>query len=118
MIRERALKVALVMVGILFCATAYPLIAFIRDEPALAMMLVLYVTLGVFLLLAVRDPGAHRSLIAFAAWSSVAHSGLMAVQAHRHFIQRSEWIGVAVFAVIGVVLIGLRPKMAKFVSQG
>jgi hypothetical protein len=42
------------------------------------MMLSLYFALGIFLLMAVRNPSAHRSLIAFAAWSSVAHGAVMA----------------------------------------
>src|SRR5579862_1659115 len=52
--RERALKVVLVVVGLIFSALIYPLTMFVRQEPALAMMLSLYVTLGIFLLLAAR----------------------------------------------------------------
>jgi|SRR5208282_6035562 hypothetical protein len=70
--RERALKVVLVVVGLIFPALVYPLTMFVRQEPALAMMLSVYVTLGIFLLLAARDPSAHRSLIAFAEWKSPA----------------------------------------------
>jgi len=106
---ERALKVVLVVVGLLFVAGVYPLLMFVRQEPALAMMLSLYVTLGIFLLLAGRDPSANRSLIAFTAWSSFAHAGLMVVQAFRNFIPRTELLGVALFAVIGVTLIVLAP---------
>src|SRR5579862_951773 len=69
MIREKILKVVLVIVGILFLATVYPLVAMHLEE-SLQMMLSIYVTLGVFLLLASRDPSANRSLIAFTAWSS------------------------------------------------
>jgi len=78
--RERALKVVLVVVGLIFSALVYPLTMFVRQEPALAMMLSVYVTLGIFLLLAARDPSANRSLIAFTAWSSFAHAALMAVE--------------------------------------
>jgi hypothetical protein len=63
--RERALKVVLVVVGLIFCGLVYPLTMFVRQEPALAMMLSVYVTLGIFSLLAARDPSANRSLIAF-----------------------------------------------------
>src|SRR2546426_4892715 len=84
--RERLLKVVLVLVGLLFLALAYPLIMLVRQEPALAMMLSLYVTLGVFLLLAARNPPANRSLIAFTAWSSFAHAAVMAGRAFRKFI--------------------------------
>ncbi len=47
---ERAMKVVLVVVGLLFVAAVYPLLMFVRQEPALAMMLSIYVTLGIFLL--------------------------------------------------------------------
>ena len=107
--KQRALQVVLVIVGLLFLAAAYLVIAFIRQEPAVAMMASLYATLGVFLLLAVRNPSAQRSLIAFTAWSSFAHAAVMAVQAYRNMIQRGELVGVAVLAVIGVVLIALVP---------
>ena len=107
--RERALKVVLLLAGLLFCATVYPLIVFLRQEPALAMMLSLYVTLGIFLLLAVRDPSANRSLISFTAWSSFAHGVVMGWQAFRNFVAHGELIGVAVLFVIGVLLIVLAP---------
>jgi hypothetical protein len=107
--RERALKIVLVVVGLLFCAALYPLILMARQDPALAMMMSLYATLGVFLLLASRDPSAHRSLIAFAAWSSFAHAGIMSFQALLNMISRRELIGSAVFILIGVALIALAP---------
>ncbi|HVJ05219.1 MAG TPA: DUF6632 domain-containing protein [Candidatus Saccharimonadales bacterium] len=116
--RERALKFVLVFVGLLFLATAYPLIIFIRQEPALAMMFSLYVTLGIFLLVAARNPSEHRSLIAFTAWSSFAHAALMGLQACCHMIQRGELIGVALLVVIGVALIALAPaKQATRLSS-
>ena len=107
--RERTLKIILVLVGLLFSALVYPLTMFVRQEPALAMMLSVYVTLGVFLLLAARNPSGNRSLIAFTAWSSLAHAALMAVQAFRNFIARGELVGVAVLITIGVALIVLAP---------
>src|SRR5258707_7425244 len=114
--RERALKVVWVVVGLIFCGLVYPLTVFGRQEPALAMMLSVYVTLGIFLLLAARDPSANRSLIAFAAWSSFAHAALMAVQAFRNLIARGELLGVALFAVIGVTLIVLAPAKQSMQS--
>jgi len=107
--RERALKIVLVLVGLLFSALVYPLMMFVRQEPALAMMLSVYVTLGVFLLLAARNPSENRSLIAFTAWSSIAHAALMGGQALRNLIARGELLGVAVLVIIGVVLIVLAP---------
>src|SRR6516225_6270690 len=107
--RERALKLVLVVLGLLFCAGVYPLVLMAKEEPALAMMMSLYVTLGIFLLLAARNPSANRSLIGFTAWSSFAHAAVMAVQAYLGFIARRELLGVATFFVIGVVLIALSP---------
>jgi drug/metabolite transporter superfamily protein YnfA len=109
MIQERALKVVLVLVGLIFLAGVYPLTMFFGRDPALAMMLSLYVTLGIFLLLAARNPSANRSLIAFTAWSSFAHASLMAVQAYRNVIERRELLGVAALVLIGVALIALAP---------
>ena len=85
--RERVLKVVLVLVGLLFSASIYPVVTSVRSgweankEDALPMMLSLYVTLGIFLLLAARNPSANRSVIAFASWSSFAHAAVMAVMA-------------------------------------
>jgi hypothetical protein len=107
--RERALKVVLIVVGLIFCGLAYPLVLLVKQEPALAMMLSLYVTLGIFLLLASRNPSANRSLIAFTAWSSLVHAMLMAGQAFAGLIARGELIGSAVLIVIGVSLIMLAP---------
>ena len=109
MVRERILKVVLVIVGILFLATVYPLVAMHLEE-SLQMMLSIYVTLGVFLLLASRDPSEHRSLIAFTAWSSFAHAGVMAVQSLHDLPERVHLLsGAVAFAVIGIVLVALAP---------
>ena len=107
--RERALKIVLVVVGVLFCAALYPLVLMVKQDPALAMMMSLYATLGVFLLLASRNPSAHCSLIAFAAWSSFAHAAVMSFQALLNMIARRELIGSAVFAVIGIALVARAP---------
>lgn len=107
--RKSALKVVLVVVGLLFLALAYPLVLFMRQEAAASMMLSLYVTLGVFLLLAVRNPPAHRSLILFTAWSSFAHAAVMGYQALFGMIGRGELIGIVVLMAIGAVLLMLVP---------
>src|SRR5438445_13895444 len=98
--RERALKVVLVVVGLLFSAGVYPLIMMVKQDPALAMMMSLYATLGVFLLLAAGKPSEHRSLIAFTAWSSFAHAALMPVQAFLILIPRSGLVVVVVLIII------------------
>ena len=107
--RELALKIALAFVGLIFLALAYPLILFVRQDPSTSMMFSIYVTLGVFLLLAIRNPLASRSLIAFTAWSSFAHALVMGTQAMRDMISRGELVGVAVLVVIGITLIALAP---------
>jgi len=109
MIRQRALKTVLVVVGLLFVATAYPLVA-MRIGEAEQMMLSVYVTLGIFLLIAARNPAVHRSLIAFAGWSSLAHAAVMAVQSYYDATERAHFLaGVALFAIIGLTLAALTP---------
>jgi hypothetical protein len=69
--RERALKIVLAVVGLLFTAGVVPLTMFFSREPAVPMIMSIYVTLGIFLLLAERDPAANRSLIAFGGWANL-----------------------------------------------
>lgn len=114
--REQALKVVLVLVGVLFVVGVYPLVTAVRSEldpnidNAVPMMLSLYVTLGVFLLLAARNPSAYRSVIAFAAWSSFAHGAVMAAMSIQLPTQRTELlIASAALGLIGALLIVLSP---------
>jgi ABC-type Mn2+/Zn2+ transport system permease subunit len=127
MIGERALKIVLVLVGLVFSAGLYPLVTSVRDgwqankESALPMMLSLYVTLGIFLLVAARNPSENRSVITFAAWSSFAHGAVMAVMSvHLPNERRELLIGAAVFGAIGAALIVLAPtkKLAERASGG
>jgi tryptophan-rich sensory protein len=112
MFRERALKIALLLVGFLFLAAIYPITVILwhrnQSDYGDAMMLSLYFTLGIFLLIAVRNPAANRSLIAFAAWSSFAHATVMAVMAFRDASVRDLLPGVGAL-FIGVILILLVP---------
>jgi hypothetical protein len=113
MIRERTLKAVLVVVGLLFIATVYPLLQMHLEE-SLQMMLSIYVTLGIFLVIASRNPSANRSLIAFAAWSSFAHAAVMAVQSLRDVGERAHLVtGSLAFAVIGIALIALAPGKVR-----
>jgi hypothetical protein len=112
--RERALKIVLVLVGLFFTAGIYPLIESLLhaadSDTGDTMMLSLYVALGVFLLIAVRNPSAHRSLIAFAAWSSFAHAVTMSILGLEIPPQRVGFlIGSGVLVIIGVALIALAP---------
>jgi hypothetical protein len=115
--RERGLKVVLVLVGLLFTAGVYPLIGSLLhpadSDTGDTMMLSLYVTLGVFLLIAVRNPSAHRSVIGFAAWSSFAHAVAMSILGLEIPSQKVGFlIGSAVLVVIGGALIALNPAKA------
>src|SRR5437667_6025927 len=118
--RERALKVVLVLVGLFFVAGIYPLMTTVRsawqanNEDSTPMMLSLYVTLGVFVLLAARNPSTNRSLIAFTAWSSFAHAAVMTVMAVHVTSAREGLLMVsALLLVIGVALIALAPAKAS-----
>src|SRR5438105_4921353 len=112
--RERVLKVVLVLVGLFFTAGLYPSIGSLLhpadSDTGDTMMLSLYVMLGNFLLIAVRNPSAHRSLIAFAAWSSFAHALAMSILGLEIASQRVGFlVGSAALVVIGVALIALAP---------
>jgi hypothetical protein len=111
--RQGALKIVLVLVGLLFLAGIYPIVGILwhADESGYtdAMMLSLYATLGVFLLLAARNPSANRSLIGFTAWSSFAHATVMTIQAFQRAGERELLFGVAILVPIGVALLLLAP---------
>lgn len=118
--RERALKMVLVVVGTLFVAGVDPLTDSLWHTNGQAtgsegdtMMLSIYVALGVFLLLGVRNPSANRSLIAFAAWANFAHAAVMAVMAIRIPSERGNLLmAVALFGVIGAALLVVTPAKA------
>jgi hypothetical protein len=111
--RERALKAVMVLVGLLFTAAIYPvtMTLWYRDQPSYegAMGLSLYVTLGILLLIAVRNPSGHRSLIAFAAWSSFAHATVMTIMVIRDARSRDEWPAPVILIAIGVAMMVLAP---------
>jgi hypothetical protein len=112
--RERVLRIVLVLVGLMFCAAILPvrwgLLDPANSDTGDTMMMGLYFTLGVFLLIAVRNPSAHRSLLAFAAWSSFAHAAVMSGLGLEMPTERKGYlIGSAVLVVIGVLLVALSP---------
>jgi hypothetical protein len=115
MTRERALKVVLVVVGLFFTAAAYPAIMGLHNpvnsDTGDTMQMAIYATLGIFLLIAVRNPSGHRSLIAFAAWSSFAHAAIMGTLGFEIPELRTGFlIASGILVVIGVVLIALAPR--------
>lgn len=114
--RDRALKVVLVVVGLFFSAALIPAYGGVRGaDPNTGdtMQMAIYATLGVFLLLAARNPPAHRSVIAFAAWSSFAHAITMGALGFEMPALKAGFIGGSVvLVVIGVALLALLPKRA------
>ena len=118
-----ALRVALVVFGIIFIVGVYPLTilwpsgwAWHMGGPSmyLQMILGIYATLGVFLLLAARNPLANLSLIWFAIWSSIVHGGIMAAQSIVYPEHRGHLYGdVPALLLIAVVLAILTPRGAK-----
>jgi hypothetical protein len=116
MIRERTLRIVLVLVGLIFVAGVYPLITSVRSgwqankEDPLPMGLSLYVMIGVFLLVAARNPVANRGVIVFAGWLNIAHAAVMTVMAVHLPNEREDMlIASAIFAGIAVILILLPP---------
>ena len=113
--RERALKILLVLVGLALVAGIYPLVTsllHLRNSQVSAgdqMILGIYFPIGVFLLLAVRDPSANRSLIACFAWSTLAHDAVMVVQAFQGGSQREDLPPLVVIGIICAALIVLTP---------
>ena len=115
--RLSALRVVLVIVGLIFLLAIYPLT---RVWPAgwswgpshyLMMIIGVYATLGVFLLIASRNPLAHRSLIWFTVWSSVVHAVIMALQAFQDPMERGHLAGdVPALLVVAIVLAALTPR--------
>ena len=122
--RERALQVVLVVLGVLTTvANIYPLVtsflAGLRPTAGTTapMFWTMYATLGVFLVLTARNPSAHRSLIAYAVWSSVAHAAVMVLMAIQLPTKRGELLaGVALTALPAVLLFVLARSSAR--SEG
>jgi len=117
--RAKYLRIALILVGVIFIVGIYPLTIVwpsgwswnTGQSEYLQMILGIYATLGVFLLIASRDPLAHRSLIWFTVWSSVVHGGIMAAQA----LAKTEYMGhlwgdVLALFVVAIVLALLTPR--------
>lgn len=116
------LRIVLIIVG-LMCFAFYPLTlvwpsgwAWGHGHSHYLMMIIgLYLTLGVFLLVASRNPAAHKSLIWFTIWSSVVHAAIMAAQSLTDPMERSHLIAdVPALFLVAIVLAVLmrRPKQA------
>jgi Family of unknown function (DUF6632) len=113
------LKVALILVGILFIVGIYLLMIVWpsgwrwhsghSDYPL--MIVGVYATLGVFLLFAARNPLDHLSLIWFTVWSSVVHGGIMAVQSFARPENHGHLLGdVPALFIVAAILAVLTPR--------
>jgi len=84
----------------------------------LEMILGIYATLGVFLLMASRDPMAHKSLIWFTVWSSLVHGAIMAVQSITDIRHLGHlWGDVLALLVVAAVLAALMPRRTPVSSS-
>ena len=119
--RVKYLRIALLLVGLIFIVGIYPLTIIwpsgwswhTGQSDYLQMILGLYATLGVFLLIASRKPLAHLSLIWFTVWSSVVHGGIMAVQSLANPEHMGHLCGdVLALLAVGAVLALLTPRGA------
>ncbi len=110
----RYLKIALILFGIIFIIGIYAMMTWVwpsgwgwtpEQSEYEQMILGVYATLGVFMILAARDPLANTSLIWFTIWSSIVHGGIMLVQALVDESEHANLMGdiPALFMVSGVL---------------
>lgn len=123
--RMKSLKVALVAVGVTFIGGIYLLMVvwpsgwtWHTGHSDYPMMIVgVYATLGVFLLIAARDPQKHRSLILFTAWSSIVHAAIMAIQSFEDPGNHGHLVGdVPALLIVAAVLLVLAPRTGRAVG--
>jgi hypothetical protein len=120
--RIKYLRIALLLVGVTFIVGIYTLTVIWPSgwtwhtgpmPHYLQMILGVYATLGVFLLVASRNPLAHLSLIWFTVWSSVVHAGIMAMQSLANSEHRGHLLGdVPALLIVAAVLAFLTPRGA------
>ena len=118
--RRAYLQVALRVVGVLMLLV-YPLMRFWPDgwtsQPGQheyeQMIAGIYATLGVFLLVAARNPEAHASLIWFTVWSSVVHGAIMTVHAALDASERGHLLGDIPALFLAAVVLGLLAPRQK-----
>jgi hypothetical protein len=113
------LQIALVVVGVIFVAGIYPLTLLwpsgwtwhTGQSMYLQMILGVYATLGVFLIIASRNPLGNLSLIWFTVWSSLVHGGIMFAQALAFPEHRGHLLGdVPALLIVAIVLAVLTPR--------
>src|SRR5215469_11047770 len=121
------LRIALVVVGLTFIFGIYTggIVwpsgwAWAQGHSHYLMMIIgVYATLGVFLLIASRNPEAHKSLIWFTVWSSVVHAAIMGVQALSDPAERGHLVGdVPALILVAIILAVLMPRGLHKVESG
>ncbi|WDD36686.1 hypothetical protein PQG02_36925 (plasmid) [Nostoc sp. UHCC 0926] len=121
--RDQYLRIALALFGIVFLLI-YPLSQVWASgwlwQPSQheyeQMIIGVYATLGIFLLLASRQPEAYLSLIWFTVWSSVVHGLIMTVHAVIDPVEHGHLFGdVPALFLVAIVLGFLAPR--KVVSS-
>jgi hypothetical protein len=120
--RLRFLRIALVLVGLIFIFGVYPLMMALwpsgwrwsPNQPQYEQMIIgVYATLGVFLLIAARNPLRHLSLIWFTVFSSFVHAGIMTVQSLTMPPEHGHLFGdVPALFLVAVVLAVFTPRGA------
>ncbi|CAG0986063.1 hypothetical protein MTYP_02021 [Methylophilaceae bacterium] len=118
--RIKYLRIVLVLVGLTFTFGIWPLGIVWPSGWSwhtegrsyyYEMILAIYATLGVFLILAARNPLANRSLIWFTVWSSITHGGVMAVQSFDGNHNMGHlWGDVSALLAVAAVLAWLTPR--------
>ena len=116
------LRIALIVIGLTFIFGIYTLgvvwpsgWAWGQGRSHYLMMIIgVYATLGVFLLIASRNPYAHKSLIWFTVWSSVVHGAIMGIQALTDTAERGHLVGdVPALILVAIVLAVLMPRTTQ-----
>jgi len=119
--RQQYLRIALIVVGVIFTFGIYPVSLLWPSgwtwgqghSHYLPMILGVYATLGIFLIMASRDPARNASLIWFTVWSSVVHAVIMAYQSIADGAERGHLAGdIPALLLVAVVLALLAPRTA------
>ncbi len=126
MTQDKPLRIALLIVGLIFLVGLLPLTivwpAGFMWEPRQSeyeqMIIGVYAVLGIFLIIASRDPAANRSLIWFTVWSSLIHGLIMLAQALRDPVERPNLMGdvpalILIAVVLAVLMRGAKPSGSR-----
>lgn len=76
----------------------------------LEMIIGIYATLGIFLILAARNPYQNRSLIWFTVWSSIVHGAIMTVQSFDRMHRGHLYGDVLALFGVAAILAFLAPR--------